>query len=80
MNEDTPILTQPRMIRTASGLKPMPSAAERAARSRQIAKQVLLEAGYDPATIEAEVTRFLAQPPAFALPSDDELKATHAGE
>lgn len=79
MNEDAPP-GQPRMIRTASGLKPLPSQAERRARSRQIAKAVLLEAGHDPATIEDTVTKFLTQPIAFDLPSNEELlKGDDAG-
>lgn len=76
MNEDVPAPTQPRMIRTASGLRPMPTEAELAAKSRQVAKQVLLEAGYDPATIEDEVTKFLAKPLAFDMPPNDDLKGT----
>ncbi len=73
MNEDAPR----RMIQTASGLKPMPTAAELAARSREIARQVLLESGHDPATIEETVTKFLAKSPSLKIPSWEELKAMY---
>ena len=69
MNEDS-TTPQRRMIRTASGLKPMPTEAELRTRSRQIAKEVLLEAGHDPATIDDAVTKFLAQPLALDLPEE----------
>jgi hypothetical protein len=65
------------MIRTASGLKPMPTPAELEARSRQTAKEMLLEAGCDPATIEEEVIKFLAKPLSFEIPSNKDLLAMY---
>ena len=75
MNEDAPA-PQRRMIRTASGLKPMPTIEERREWSRRNAREVLLEAGADPAAIEAAVDKFLASPPLFEIPGLDDLGKT----
>ena len=57
----------------AGQTRTFPSKEDRARRSRAHARAILLEAGYDPVTIEQEVERFLAKPLAFDLPSFDEL-------
>ena len=57
-----------------------PSKEERARRSREHARAILLEAGYDSTTIEQEVDRFLEQPLMFDLPSFEELGTMHASK
>ena len=56
-----------------------PTKEERARKSRQHAREILLEAGYDPATIEKSVDDFLAKPLLFEVPSFGHLKGSNAG-
>ncbi len=72
------VLPVPKLASGTAPARPFPSKEERGRRSREHARAILLEAGYDPATIEQEVERFLAQPLLFDLPSFDELGAMHA--
>ncbi len=67
MNEDAPR----RMIRTASGLKPMPTPVELDRWARESARKVLREAGK--VGTDAEINELLNSDPPFEIPSWNDL-------
>jgi hypothetical protein len=79
VREDAAVPDAPKPVARAQ-TRAFPSKADRARRSREHARAILLEAGYDPTIIEHEVERFLEQPLLFDLPSFDELRTVHASK
>ncbi len=55
-----------------------PTKEERMLKSRERARSILLQAGYDAATIEQAVDDFLAKPLLFEVPSFGHLKGVNA--
>ncbi len=73
-------MTMSEDIHTVPPVRVFPTKAERTRRSRDHARVVLLEAGYDPSRIEQEIDQFLAEPLQFELPSFDIAKMMHNGK